>query len=202
MSEYIIMGEYSDYWSNIKTIKMLDKWWNTEEKMRRRQPIYELLDTVDVGSVLDHGAGTLKDYLYFKKRGWRYTAADKNRQMIKLSRETHPKVNYIHDDILNSVLPNHHSELIYSNSVICHLPLKTVPLALNEYKRLARRYVLVATPYLCEKTKAQKIDGANDGWFWLNQFRYTDLRRMMESIGEIVGRRFYQDIGAYMVKIK
>lgn len=196
------MDEYSEYWGNIKTIKMLDKWWNTEEKLRRRQPIYDSLDTIDVDNVLDHGAGTLKDYPYFKKRGWRYTAADINKEMIRVAHKKHPDIRYLHDDILNSVLPNGHSDLVYSNSVICHLPLKTVPIALNEYKRLSKRYVLVATPYLCEETKTKKIDGENDGWFWLNQFRFTDLRRMLESLGEIVNRQFYQDVGAYMVKVK
>ena len=194
---------YSEYWGNAETIKTLDRCWSTKERMRRRQPIYELLDTVaKVSSVLDHGAGILKDYPYFKKRGWRYTAADINRKMISVSREAYPEVLYLHDDILNSVFPDNNSELVYSNSVICHLPLKTVPVALREYARLAQRYVLVATPYLGEETKTEKVNGENEGWFWLNHFKHAYLCSLLEEIGKIVGRRLYQDVGAYLVKVK
>jgi len=193
---------YSDYWSNAETIKTLDRCWSTWEKMRRRRVIYKLLDTVDgVSSVLDHGAGTLKDYPYFKERGWRYTAADINRQMIAMSREAHPEVLYLHDDILSSVFPDNNSELVYSNSVICHLPSNTIPVALREYARLAKRYVLVATPYLGEETKTEKVSGENDGWFWLNHFTPVYLCDLLEEMGEIIGSRRYQDIGAYLVKV-
>lgn len=169
---------------NAKISEDLDRLWNTEEEKHRRWPAYALVRDLPIrGAVLDVGCGTLQDYSYFVQNGWRYYGTDTSHEMLAKARQLHRNALVLQDDILDTKLKTDDYDLVYSASLICHLPLESVDLALTNMMRLSRKYLVIYTPYIHQGSTVSELDPKG---YIRNRFGYDDLLRRVSRVGAVL----------------
>jgi SAM-dependent methyltransferase len=85
-------------------------------------------------SLLEIGAGTGKDSLYFKEQGLNTFSIDVSPEMIKLCKEKGLDANVM--SFYNLDFPNHHFDSIYALNCLLHVPKAYIKGVLNEIKRV------------------------------------------------------------------
>ncbi|WP_010172551.1 class I SAM-dependent methyltransferase [Bacillus coahuilensis] len=84
--------------------------------------------------LLEIGAGTGKDSLYFKEQGLTTFSTDISSEMIKLCRDK--GLNAAVMSFYNLDFPNHHFDSIWSLNCLLHVPKEDIRGVLNEIKRV------------------------------------------------------------------
>ena len=179
------MTNYNDYWRNEKNVKSLDEFWNREEDNAKRERIYRLVRNIpEKGTVLDAGCGTMHDFPFLTGDGWQYTGSDTSRRMLMYASTIHPEAITCRDDIINTKLGNDTFDLVYSVSVICHLPIESVNAAIGNMMNISRKHLVIYTPYVHELktiTTSPSIDG-----YIRNRFNFMDLYERISAVGEVI----------------
>ncbi|WP_241494640.1 class I SAM-dependent methyltransferase [Bacillus coahuilensis] len=86
--------------------------------------------------LLEIGAGTGKDSLYFKEQGLTTFSTDISSEMIKLCRDK--GLNAAVMSFYNLDFPNHHFDSIWSLNCLLHVPKEDIRGVLNEIKRVLK----------------------------------------------------------------
>lgn len=103
-------------------------------KVKERETFLNYIHNENYSSLLEIGAGTGKDSLYFKEQGLNTFSIDVSPEMIKLCKEKG-----LNSDVMsfyNLDFHNQHFDSIYALNCLLHVPKVDIKAVLNEIKRV------------------------------------------------------------------
>jgi SAM-dependent methyltransferase len=108
-----------------------------EWKIKQREIfLNSIIHNENCNSLLEIGAGTGKDSLYFKEQGLTTFSTDISSGMIKLCKDK--GLNAAVMSFYNLDFPNHHFDSIWSLNCLLHVPKEDIRGVLNEIKRVLK----------------------------------------------------------------
>ncbi|WP_042147302.1 class I SAM-dependent methyltransferase [Paucisalibacillus sp. EB02] len=105
-------------------------------KIKERETFLNYIHNENQSSLLEIGAGTGKDSLYFKEQGLNTFSTDVSPEMIKLCKEKGLNADVM--NFYNLDFPNNHFESIYALNCLLHVPKEDIKGVLNEIKRVLK----------------------------------------------------------------
>ncbi|GCE18751.1 class I SAM-dependent methyltransferase [Dictyobacter kobayashii] len=105
-------------------------------KITERQHFLELLQQEKKVSLLEIGAGTGVDSLFFREHGLRVVSTDLSPDMVDLCREKGLDAHVM--DFLNLDFPAHSFDAIYALNCLLHVPTSDLPLVFQKLRDLLR----------------------------------------------------------------
>lgn len=183
--------DYREFWRNEKNVSDLNTAWNMDFMREQRAPAYKLVQNIpEKGMVLDAGCGCLHDLPFFINDGWKYTGLDPSVEMLVYAAKLYPDATLIHDDIVETKLGDNLFDLVYSASVICHMPLELVNIAIGNMMRISKKHLIIYTPYVHDlSTINERAEG-----YLRNRFNSYDLINRISAVGKIAGIERKDDI--------
>lgn len=177
------MMDYRQYWMDTKNVVDLDIAWNSDFMKEIREPAYRLVRKIpEKGTVLDAGSGSCQDYPFFINDGWKYTGLDPSAEMLAYSARLYIDAALCKDDIVTSKLSDNMFDLVYSASVICHLPPELVNTAIGNMMRISKKHLIIYTPYVHELPTAHETQDN----YLRNRFNFFDLYQRIAAVGDIL----------------
>jgi len=168
-------------WENPSKVDKLDRYW--KKHLYRRQLAYRILRELrgEVYTVLDVGCGTGVDYPFFRSLGWRYVGCDLASQMLKKIRSKYQAPVIGRGDLCSLPFRSQSFDLVYSSAVLCHLPEDLLDPAMMELLRVAKKYLVLAIPYVIDE--ATRVEVRNG--FIVRFFNLFHLLSFLKSYAEI-----------------
>lgn len=111
-----------------------DKVAKDDWKVAERQHFLELLQQENKQTLLEVGAGTGIDSLFFQNHGLRVVCTDLSPAMARLCREKGLKVHVM--DFLSLDFPPASFEALYALNCLLHVPTNTLPMVLEKLRDL------------------------------------------------------------------
>jgi SAM-dependent methyltransferase len=192
---------YKNYWRDPAHVDNLEFFWNEEDPLRR-DPAYKCIRELhdQAGMVLDVGCGTLQDYAFFIQEGWGYIGLDPSPEMIAKAKQLHPQATIYEGDIVETRMKGRAFDLVYCCSVICHLPLEFVDLAIQNMARITRRHLIIYTPYVHDGpeptvTETDPLD------YIRNRFEFLDLQHRVSKFAKIKSIHRHEDAVAIRAEV-
>lgn len=190
---------YKNYWRDTGHIEGLIKYWD-EEDPAKRAPLYRCIHEIrgEGKTVLDVGCGTLQDYPFFKQEGWEYYGLEPSPEMILKAHQLYPEVTIMEADIVEARIKGGSFDLVNCMSVICHLPLGLVDLALENMARISRRHLCVSVPYIHDGPTISEDDPMG---YIRNRFNAMDLNERINKFSKIRSMHREGDVVAILAEV-
>lgn len=105
-------------------------------KVKERDTFLKFIQNEECSSLLEIGAGTGKDSLYFKEQGLSTFSTDVSPEMIKLCKEKGLNAGVM--SFYNLNFPSNHFDSIWALNCLLHVPKIDIKGVLNEIKRVLK----------------------------------------------------------------
>ncbi|MDX8047075.1 class I SAM-dependent methyltransferase [Gracilibacillus sp. S3-1-1] len=105
-------------------------------KVKERDVFLNKIKKEKCGSLLEIGAGTGKDSLYFKEQGLNTISTDISPEMVKLCKEKGLSAKVMNFSSID--FPNNHFDSIWALNCLLHVSKEDIKGALNEIKRVLK----------------------------------------------------------------
>ncbi|MCA1063751.1 class I SAM-dependent methyltransferase [Rossellomorea sp. AcN35-11] len=105
-------------------------------KVKQRELFLNRIHNESYSTLLEIGAGTGKDSLFFNEQGLNTYSTDISSEMIRLCKEK--GLNAAVMSFYNLDFPNHHFDSIWSLNCLLHVPKEDIRGVLNEIKRVLK----------------------------------------------------------------
>lgn len=105
-------------------------------KVNEREVFLNLIHNEKFNSLLEIGAGTGKDSLYFKEQGLSTFSTDISPEMIKLCKDKGLNAEVM--SFYNLNFPNHHFDSIWALNCLLHVSKEDIKTVLNDIKRVLK----------------------------------------------------------------
>ena len=112
--------------------------------LKQQDTWYKLLDPLlpnNNENVLDCGSGIGVYYPLLKRKAKQYVGLDITENMVRRARERYPEAEFHWGSVMEIPFPEQSFDLVFSWSLLFHLPLDKVAEALNELWRVTRKHL-------------------------------------------------------------
>jgi SAM-dependent methyltransferase len=194
---------YNDYWHDAKHIDDLESFWNAEAP-EKREPLHECVRELrgQIGTVLDVGCGTAQDYPFYTSEGWRYLGMDPSIEMIRKAWKLHPDVVIMVGDVVETTINSNLCDLVSCMSVICHLPINFVDVAIENMARITKKNLIISIPYIHTGVSTPTTSEADPLGYIRNRFSAEDLWNRISRFADIKSMHRFEDVVAIRAEAK
>ncbi|MBV1952563.1 MAG: class I SAM-dependent methyltransferase [Cycloclasticus sp.] len=136
----------------------------------------EIFKLKDVETIFEFGCNIGRHLNRLNNFGFDSFGMDINEKWIKEAKKNGLLAHVGNENDLQKLVMNS-VDLVFTNSVLCHMPAKEAEVAINELKRIARRYVIF---FECV-TKDEKF-------WWVHDYEKHGFKRVLSSDSHLKGK--------------